>query len=209
MTTINQQCGRSFSWERVGMLYKFNSPWIRKQASVYLLFSVIAALFLLLAHNFSGQMVVYGILTTVISYMLIFSPLIFIKGGDSRMVEQMVPVSPLEKFIFYMSYLLVGMPLVCYACPLIAEAVYPYLFGSNDEFVGYADVACLNIPSEFKVINVMIPLAAMLSCLYCVLAVRTNRIVKAVIWTIGVQLVMTVAVTAYTVKEAFMLGYNA
>ena len=197
----------SFSWHRVMQLYQYNSPWLSKQTAIYFLFSFTTALIFLITRGLAWQVTLYSTCCTVQIFMFIWAPIIFTKGGDSRIVDRLIPASPIEKFVFYMSYLLIIMPIACYLLLFIAEKIY-LISGPADGPMYEALETELYVPATYKIIQYLSTLAAMLTCFYFVIAAKRNRFVKAYLLSIGVLIIISSYPSFLIVKEAFLAGYN-
>lgn len=195
----------SFSWGRVAQLYQFNDPWIRKQSTIYFLFSLAVSILYVLIPSQTLRMAVYSPCCTVLMFMYIWSPIVFTKGGDTRIVDKLIPVSPTEKFVFYMSYLFIVIGLSCYLCPWIAERIAPELYPDMN---GGEMLQNEPIPIVFKWSTYLSTIAAMLTCFYFVIAAKRNRVVKAYLISIGVSMFLSTLNTFYGVKEAIIAGYK-
>lgn len=195
----------SFSWERVAQLYQYNDPWIRKQTIIYLLFSLATSLCYLLIPFQTLRMAVYSPCCTVLMFMYIWSPMVFTRGGDTRIVDKLIPVSPIEKFVFYMSYLLIVIGLSCYLCPWIAEKISAVLYPDMNDGEMLQNE---QVPIVFKWSTYLSTIAAMLTCFYFVIAAKRNRVVKAYLISIGVSMFLSTLNTFYGVKEAIIAGYK-
>ncbi len=194
-----------FSWRRIAMLYQFNAPWIRKQTIIYFLFSLATALAYILISSPTIRMGVYNPCRSIITFMFIWSPIVFTKGGDTRIVDRLIPASALEKFVFYMSYLFIVIGLACYLCPWIAEKItlyQPYIVNEENT----ANVSA--VPMIYQWSQYLSTVAAMMTSLYFVIAARHNRIVKAYLISVGVSIFLSTLSTFYGVKEAIISGYK-
>lgn len=197
----------SFSWHRVAQLYQYNAPWLIKQTAIYFIFSLTTAIIFLFTRGHAWQVGLYSTCCTVQSFMFIWSPIIFTKGGDSRMVDRLIPASPLEKFVFYMSYLLVVMPISCYLLLFVAEKIYLHTGPADGPMYNALETELL-IPTSYKMIEYLATLAAMLTCFYFVIAAKRNRFVKAYLLSIGILVIISSFPSFFIVKEAFLAGYN-
>ena len=197
----------SFSWRRVAQLYQFNAPWIKKQTIIYFLFSLATALVYLLIPSHTIRMGIYSPCRTILFFMFIWSPIVFTKGGDTRIVDWLIPASALEKFVFYMSYLLIVVGLACYFCPWIAEKISLVLSLSD---VDSAEILKneLYMPGIFEWSTILSTIAAMMTCFYFVMAARHNRVVKAYLISVGVSILLPMFNTFYGIKEAIVSGYK-
>lgn len=197
--------GMNFSWKRVAQLYEYNGPWLKKQTIVYAGISLFTALFFLFAHGRMWQMAIYGTLSLILTFMFIWAPIIFIKGGDSRIIDRLVPASPMEKFVFYMSYLLPVMLIVCFLFPRLAEEFYPILISGSNNFATIKEIGDL-MPDTYQWTQDLSVIAAMITCFYFVIVAKKNRVVKAYLWPIVAMSVFSSL--GVTTKEAFIQGYN-
>ncbi len=197
----------NFSCHRVAQLYQYNAPWIKKQTIIYFLFSLATALAYLLIPSETIRIGVYSPCKTILFFMFIWSPIVFIKGGDTRIVDSLIPASALEKFVFYMSYLIIVVGLACYLCPWIAEKISLVLSLSDMESVEILKNE-LYVPGIVEWSTILSTIAAMMTCFYFVIAGRRNRVVKAYLISVGVSIVLPMFSTFYGVKEAIIAGYK-
>ena len=197
----------SFSWHRVAQLYRYNTPWIKKQTAIYFIFSLVTALVYLLIPSQTIRMGIYSPCRTILLFMFIWAPIVFTKGGDTRIVDRLIPASALEKFLFYMSYLFIVIGLACYLCPWIAEKISLEidLYGvDSTEIIPNERY----VPGIFEWSNYLSTIAAMMTCLYFVISAKRNRVVKAYLISIGVSIFLSTFNTFYGVKEAIISGYK-
>lgn len=196
-----------FSWHRVAQLYQFNAPWIKKQIIIYFLFSLLTSILYLLIPSQIIRTGIFSTCNTILLFMFIWSPIVFTKGGDTRIVERLLPASALEKFMFYMSYLLIVIGLACYLCPWIAERILPKLYSFNNSEVWIPKRLSVT-PILFEWSTYLSTIAAMMTCFYFVVSAKRNRVVKAYLISIGVSIFLSTFSTFYGVKEAIIAGYK-
>lgn len=197
----------NFSWQRVAQLYQYNAPWIKKQTIIYFSFSLVTSLLYLLIPSETIRMGIYSSCGTILLFMFIWSPIVFTKGGDTRIVDRLIPASALEKFLFYMSYLFVIIGLACYLCPWVAEkiSIELNLFDKNStETITNKQY----VPGIFEWSSYLSTIAAMMTCFYFVVSAKRNRVVKAYLISIGVSIFLSTLNTFYGVKEAIISGYK-
>lgn len=197
----------SFSWARAAQLYRYNAPWIRKQTAIYFLFSLATALLYFFIPSETSRMTVYGTCGTVLQLMFIWAPIVFTKGGDSRIIDRLIPASTPEKFAFYMSYLLVVIGLVCFFCPWAAEKLFQRLHPGEGGMVETIKTT-LDVPKYVACSQYLSTIAAMMTCFYCVVAVRRDRIMKAYLISICVLFLMSSLISFYGIKESIVLVCN-
>ncbi|MDE6378988.1 MAG: hypothetical protein K2L11_00840 [Muribaculaceae bacterium] len=196
----------SFAWQRVAMLYQYNAPWIKKQTIIYFLFSIVTSLVYLLIPSQTIRMGIYSPCRTILLFMFIWAPIVFTKGGDTRVVDRLIPASALEKLMFYLSYLLIVIGLACYLFPWMAEKISPELYPS--EMNDGSTIQSVSVPLVFEWSTYLSTIAAMLTCFYFVIAAKRNRLVKAYLISIGVSIFLSTINTFYGVKEAIVAGYR-
>ena len=196
-----------FSWHRVVQLYQYNAPWIKKQTAIYFLFSLVTALVYLLIPSQTIRMGIYSPCRTILLFMFIWAPIVFTKGGDTRIVDRLIPASALEKFLFYMSYLFIVVGLACYLCPWIAEKIsLEFDLFCTDSNEGISNERY--VPGIFEWSNYLSTIAAMMTCFYFVISAQRNRVVKAYLISICVSIFLSTLNTFYGVKEAIISGYK-
>lgn len=197
----------SFAWQRVAMLYRYNSPWIRKQTTLYFLFSLAASILYLIIPSETARMTVYNSSCTVLLFMFIWAPVVFTQGGDTRIIDRMLPASAMEKIVFYLSYLLIVVGLACFFCPWIAYKIYLLIYPGE---VGVLESmkASLHIPALYEFSQYLSSIAAMMTGFYCVVAVKRDRVMKAYLISTLVYVLTSSMNTFYGIKESVMLGFN-
>ena len=197
----------SFAWQRVAMLYQYNSPWIRKQTTIYFLVSLAASVLYLIIPSETVRMTVYSSSCTVLLFMFIWAPVVFTQGGDTRIIDRMLPASAMEKIVFYMSYLLVVVGLACFFCPWIAGKLYHLLY--RGEAAGVESIeSSLYIAKLYEFSQYISTIAAMMTGFYCVVAVKRDRVMKAYLISTLVYILTSSMNTFYGIKESVMLGFN-
>ena len=197
----------SFSWARVAQLYRYNAPWIRKQTIIYFLFSLATSLLYFFIPSETSRMTVYGTCGTVLQLMFIWAPIVFTKGGDTRIIDRLIPASIPEKFVFYMSYLLVVIVLACFFCPWAAEKIFQRLYPGEGGIVETIKTT-LDVPQYITCSQYLSTIAAMMTCFYCVVAVKRDRIMKAYLISIFVLFLMSSLNSFYGIKESIVLVCN-
>lgn len=194
----------SFSISRVAQLYRYNAPWLKKQILLYLGVSLVVSALYLLGQNHFWQMAVYALTSMALSVAFILSPLVFAKGGDTRIIERLIPATPAEKFVFHISYLLIFVTLSCYLLPFIAKLISPapVLSGDFADMVGNA----MNSPVVFDLCEYGAMAAGMITCLYFITAARRGRVVKAIMLSFAVIITFNIITAIATAIEAFKIG---
>lgn len=182
--------GSRFSWKRVGMLYAFNRPYLSRELLYYSLAIILMSGLTLLPIGPTGQFMIFTLVWSVIPYMCSFAPLIFAKGGDSRIVDRMIPALPSEKYLFYLSYILLVIPAVCYTLPLLASWAYLKIPSIQTDVLMELTKLRFSLPLPMIALNVLTTISLPLTCFHTLANSRHNRVVKGVISVFAVQFAM-------------------
>lgn len=194
----------SFSIHRVAQLYSYNAPWLKKQILLYLGVSLVVSALYLLGQNHIWQMAVYALTSMALSVAYILSPLVFAKGGDTRIIERLIPATPAEKFVFHISYLLIFVTLSCYLLPFIAKLISPEP-SLGDSLTDIMESA-VKTPKIFDYCQYTAMGAGMITCLYFITAARRGRVVKAIILSFTVIITFNIITAIATAIAAFKIG---
>lgn len=200
-----------FSWKRVAGFAAYHSPVIRGQLALYFSVSILFSLLMLLKIGEVAQVCIFTIMLTVLSYMFLFSPLAFARAGDTRIIERMIPASPSEKFVFYMLYLFVMIPVSVHAFPELSLWLYTKmpdiqhpdvlsLISLRHQYFHDKNMALLSV------VNVFTSAATVLTCFYVVMVAKTSRIIKAIISVFIIQIVAGLAGAVHGFISAFNEG---
>ncbi len=189
MTTINSTDNPStyidrFSWQRMWDFGNLFSNSLKRQLLVYGLLSLISAIFCLLPLSAATQMGLFSMFGSVLGFAYYLSPLVLSKWGDTRMVMNMTPALPIEKFLFFMIYFLILLPIVVFLPTLIAQ--YFYLKIPAVQTVQMLKVLKLSFEYEYTISKFVDGGAIVLSCFYVVLNCNGNRTLKGVLAVLGI-----------------------
>lgn len=176
-----------FSWKRVGSLYRFNRPYIGKEVLFYGIASTVFALMTLIPSGSLLQFMIFTTTWSIIPYMVYLAPLIFAKSGDSRIIERMFPALPSEKYIFYLSYVLIIIPIISYALPLLTSWLYIKIPTIQTEPLLSLSKIRFSMPVSMLILNILTSTAESLTCLYTVMKSRSSRIIKGIVSVFLVQ----------------------
>lgn len=204
MTTYTNTMPDTFTWRRVGMLYKYCSPFLNRQMLIYGLAILIFSILLILPLGEIGQFTIFTLVWTIVPYMAMLAPVIFARGGDSRIIDRMVPASPTEKYIFFMSYILVVIPAICYVLPTLAMWIYTKVPAFQTDLVHPLVNIRLKIPSAIRVTNILVFVATVLTCFYFVIHSRSNRLLKGIASVFVIQIIIGFIGAAY----GFVMAFN-
>lgn len=197
-----------FSWKRVAGFAAYHTPVIRGQLALYFSVTILFSLLMLLKIGEVAQVCIFTIMLTVLSYMFLFSPLAFVRAGDTRIIERMIPASSSEKFVFYMVYLFVMIPVSVFAFPELSLWLYTKI-----PDIQHPDVLSL-VSMRYQcfhdksmallfLVNVFTSASTVLTCFYVVMVAHTNRIIKAIISVFVIQIVAGLAGAVHGFISAF------
>lgn len=200
--------GSRFSWKRVGMLYAYNRPYLSRELLFYIVAIIVMSGLTLLPIGEIGQFMIFSLVWSIIPYMCNFAPLIFAKGGDSRIVDRMIPARPSEKYLFYLSYILLVIPAVCYTLPLLASWAYLKIPSIQTEFLMELTKLRFSLPIQMIALNVLTTFALPMTCFYTLISSRHNRVLKGVISVFAVQFAMDLIGGIYGFMVALNGGFD-
>jgi|GEM_PF-3287878 len=190
-------------WQQVVSVGRYYWPRLQSQVAWYAISSLVIGILMAVASHYEFG-VSYGLLTGVLSLMMIFAPLAFARY-NSRAMDITVPASWQAKSIFMIGYTAVIIPFVTMCLPVLIEIIFPggvslktmmlrmNPFGNDEipDWVGMLLSTRLNI-----YMNGVLP--AMFT-LFFVVTFRHNVVTKAIVWDVVVGAVVYIAIMAYTV----------
>lgn len=137
-----------------------------------------------------------------------FAPIIMVRtGAGTRIVERLLPATSAEKYVYYMFFFLVAVPLSCYTLPWVASALFPYIYGSDrilDSILRVRD----SMPPMLVFSNVLGAAGASLTCFYVVMRARSNRIAKGIASVFLLQIAIGLLGGIYGFALAFKTGFK-
>ncbi|MCM1491291.1 MAG: hypothetical protein NC095_10785 [Muribaculum sp.] len=176
-----------FSWHRVwnfGKIYQYS---FKRQLVVYGILSVVAAIFGLLPFGAVTQMGLYSMFGTATGIAYYLAPLVLSKWGDTRMVMNLTPALPIEKFIFFMIYFLLLLPLVLFAPTTLAQFIYLKMPSIQTEPM--LRILHLAFDYDYNAISKFLQGGGiMLTCFYIVLNSHGNRTIKGILAVFGIMI---------------------
>ncbi len=193
------------SWTRIMMVFRFFYPRLRWQIICYPIVSaVVFLLFVLLYHygHFMKATYVVGIL----GYMVALAPLVLATRDDFEM-ETALPANGIEKFIFYIGYFLIVIPLLVYIpAELLSIFVYGELYNTLITSQLPVNIADFGISGSLTLLSSIVSNGTMIMiCLLTVAVSRTNRLLKGIMFplltTLVIGLVTGVAAIMYTISS--------
>lgn len=174
-----------FSWRRVrdfGGLYKYS---LRRQMIAYGALSLFAALMGLIPFGPTTQVGLFSMFSSALGIAYYVSPVVLSKWGDTRIVMNMTPALPIEKFIFFMIYFLIVLPVIVFLPSLISQLIYLQI--PSIQTKPMLELIHLSLNVDFNTDSKLVQSAAlMLSCFYTILVSKDNRTLKGIITVFGI-----------------------
>lgn len=176
-----------FSWHRVmefGKIYQYS---LKRQLIVYGILSMVAAIFCLLPFGAVTQMGLYSMFGTATGIAYYLAPLVLSKWGDTRMVMNLTPALPIEKFIFFVIYFLLLLPTILFAPTTLAQFIYLKMPSIQTEPM--LRILHLAFDYDYNTISKFLQGGAiMLTCFYIVLNSNGNRTLKGILAVFGIMI---------------------
>lgn len=189
-----------FSWKRAWAISSLYEPAIKWQMIIYALVSLLTG-----AITFALNASVFGFLSmglfgTVTSFMIYFGPIVFARKSN-MVIETTLPATNAEKCVFYVLYSILVLPALInipyYAIMFIGNAIYP-VADNFQEILSFQSDAIVKTYG----LNLLSGLLPITICLYTLMASEKNRIVKAILWTIGANIAMALVGAIYGIVMA-------
>lgn len=206
-TAKQKLCNPRFSWGRCAMFSNFFLKQLRRQIWLYLGASFVCASLLLLPVNEVVQTGLFTLVWTIIPFMAYFGPGIFAKGGDQRIIDRMIPAKAIEKYIFYIAYIMLLLPTVSFLLPLTACYIYEVIPAIQTE-------ACLEL-IKIKIwsqggfiaaLNLFSGILMIFICFYTVMRARSNRLIKGIVSVFVINFVVGLMGAFWGIYAAFNAG---
>ena len=207
LNNINSGAVDRFSWRRVWAFGNIFRSIIGRQLLVYGSFSLLVAVTMLIPFGAATQVGLAGLFGVVLGFLYYLSPVALCKRGDTRMVMNMTPVLPNEKFAFFMIYFLIVLPAVIYLPYRISE--YIYLASPSIQTPLMKELLEMSRAHMSNYLMQMVQCAAItLICLYVVLSCHGNRTLKAILTVFGILVGIGLTGAIIGFSTAFMEGYE-
>ncbi len=209
-----------FSWQRcisIGHLY---GRGIKKQLIIYsaiiVAFYLVSVLLISVGDGSDRGVGAYGVITSLIAMMLYITPVVFASRDTTLMAQ--LPVTPLEKFVFYSGYslavyIVLGFGLWYLICWL---GGFIFSVGNINTFIQNFALSQINAENfEFGPIffcistasNILQAMLTLLTSLYVIFTSSRHLIVKCilvpVVYVIGVGLISGIVGVILGIKGAF------
>lgn len=188
-----------FSWRRVwefGVLYKYS---LVRQMIAYGAFSIFAAIIGLMPFGPTAQVGLFSLFASALGIAYYISPVALSKWGDTRMVMNLTPALPMEKFVFFMIYFLIVLPVIVFLPNYLSQLTYLHIPSVQTEPM--LELVHLSLDYNYNTISKLVQSAAlMLACFYTVLVCKENRTLKGILTVFGI--LICVGMTG------FILGFS-
>lgn len=189
----------NFSWRRVwnfGGLYKYS---LFRQMTAYGAFSIFAAIMGLMPFGPTAQVGLFSMFTSALGIAYYVSPVVLSKWGDTRMVMNMAPALPMEKFAFFMIYFMIVLPIIVFLPSFISQLIYLHAPAIHTEPM--LELVHLSLDYNYNTVSKLVQSATlMLACFYTVLVCKENRTLKGILTVFGI--LICVGLTG------FILGFS-
>lgn len=170
--------------------------------------SAIFAVLTLLPVSADAQIGIITLVWGILPFMVYLSPLVFARGGDARIVLHLVPATVPEKFTYYMFFLIIEIPVVVYAMPLLAAWIYTMLPSIQHPKVLFIQSFHVALANVVNIGNVLQMFAITVCCFYFVMRCRTNRMLKGILSVFATQFVFGFIGAVYGFTQAMMSGVS-
>ncbi len=200
-----------FSFQRVWAYALYYLPRLKGEMLIYFAIALFCSIITLIPAPDEVQKAIGVGIWSILPIIFYCGPLIFAKGGDTRIIERLMPGSAAEKLTFYYIYNLVIIPIIVYGLPLAACWIYISCPAINTpsllelyqmKFTNWGMVMAINTTGA-----VLISMA----CLYGVEASRQNRmlfgIVGVVVGNVIIGIIGGIIGVSMALK-AFSAGVN-
>lgn len=198
-----------FSWERLSMVARYYYPALKAQIILYPLVAIGLAVIQYALSRHEVGVLFGGMLSTVLNFMIYLAPCIFVRRGD-RFIETLLPATGAEKSLFIISYCLIFIPLVTLgmnaAVPQLLSTVWPI----PDDVAAFATElnqakAVMGGSLWAQIAQEYIPLS---TCMFCVMALKHNRMTMSIVWTIVSLVAISVAGAVLGIVIALSEGFR-
>lgn len=207
MNVNNIAASDAFSWKRVLMVGRFYGPALKKQLLIYAAATLIFFILSLMPFPAPVQIGVFSMIWTALGFMTELSPIVLAKSGDSRVIERLLPASAAEKYVFYLIYFLVIIPIVVYTLPKLALYLYALIPAiQHKEMLLVIDIQQKN-PLLNVIMNSFSTLAGTVTCLLVVLSVKHNRTLMGILSVFAVMIGAGIIGAIYGMTQVFYAGY--
>ncbi|PWL62912.1 MAG: hypothetical protein DBY35_02170 [Bacteroidales bacterium] len=192
-------------------LLNYYMPRLKKQLIFYPVIAVVLYLLIFVTLRWEGVIIIGAMVSNILNLMLVFGALIFASRSGME-IDTALPVDWRQKATFILLYTFIAVPLliavpmgVCYLCTKQWMVVNPFISGLTP-------LVDMFMTQGFIWLSVVTTLLPMAVCLYCVMAIKHNRIILSVVWTIVVVMVESFiggiigGLTAF--RQGFEDGFN-
>lgn len=209
MITYTMRRPSGFSFARVVEFGRYYYPRLKRQMLLYVLLSLALGLLCLIPGSQDMQVGLFTIVWTVLPMLYYCSPLIFAKGADTRIIDRLLPVTALEKMVFFYFYLLIVIPILTFFIPWICGEIYIHTPDLQTEIVKefYSQKFGMGT-NMITFINLAGLLLITLGCFLVVEWVRHNRILWGIVTVIGANTIIGIIGVIIGGAAAFKAGLH-
>lgn len=191
------------------MFAAYNRSMIKKQLLIYLSVTLFLSVMMLLPFGYAVQGAITSLVIAITPFLYKLAPIALNRGGDSRLIDRMIPASAAEKLTFYVIYFLGIVALATFLLPEFAEFLARRFPSLNASGVVSAADSPFNANFAMKFCNIAGEIAPAATCLYVMNRARNNRIIKSVLSVLAVEIAFGIMGAFYAMGYAFSLGFEA
>ena len=195
-----REVSNKFSWQRAWAISSLYQPAIKWQIIIYVAVSLFTGVVTYALNASMLGILSMGLFGTVTGFMTYFGSLVFARKSN-LVIETTLPATNAEKCAFYVLYSVIVIPalinLPYYAVMLIGNAIHPVADSLKEIMELQSDMLAKTY--GLSTLSALLPISV---CLYTLMASEKNRIVKAVLWTVGVNVVLALAGAVYGIVMA-------
>lgn len=199
----------NFSFGRLMGLASFYRPLLLRQLIAYGGASLLFSVLVLLPVGPEIQVGFFTIAWSAMGLMVQLSPVVLAKFGDSRIIERLIPASPIEKFVFFIIYFLIIVPVTVYFLPELALIIYQQIPAVQTSQMMWMISLRYSNPPVLIIINLMSTAASVMTCLYVIMRVRHNRVLWGIISVFLFNIALGIIGAVQGAVNAFSVGFDA
>lgn len=185
-------------------LINYYMPRLKRQLIFYPVIAVLFYFLMFFTLRWEGVILISAIASNILNVMLYLGALIFASRGGME-IDTMLPVDWRKKatlilvHTFIIVPLLIALPVaVCYLLTSQWIVINPFIKGIlQQEWL---------LPLPFIIMSIATTMLPMAVCLYCVVSLKSNRVIMSIVWTIVAAFAESIVGGIYGAYAAFKQG---
>ena len=178
-----------FSWRRVGMIARYYFPTLKRPLILFPLLSLAVGGFYLLSIRFQINIIFSGTLSSVLSFLYYWSPIIFNRIESSQLTTTL-PCRWTERATFVIIFALLGLPLLVFGPSYVLSELGQYLYFDNYISLIHAwEPMETPVQTDLDFLGILLKVSMSLLpfsvALYVVYRARKSRILKAIMLSVA------------------------